>query len=202
MYLHQHPNWWQFRYSHEAILSPLAAVRRRQGEVMGRCFSLGFEQQCEAMAASVALDTITSAEIEDEWLNEEQVRSSVAMRLGLPCAGLPTPSHYIDGVVQMMLDATQRYDTLFTEDRLMGWHCALFPMGTSGSYMIDVGKYRTHPMQIVSGAMGHECVHYEAPEPQEVPHEMDRFLFWLNAPHPEDGVLRAAIAHLLGSLCQ
>lgn len=196
MYIYQRPEWWNFTYDKSIVIKPLSNVRRKQGELMGRILSLGFDIQSDAMLETLAQDTIRSSEIEGEVLNLEQVRSSIAMHLGLPHAGLPTPSHYIDGVVQMMLDATQRYSQPLTHARLFGWHAALFPMGTSGPYKIDVGQYRTHRMQIVSGAMGHERIHYEAPAPEAVPLEMERLVDWVNNSQEDDPVVQAAITHL------
>ncbi|NCC99622.1 MAG: Fic family protein [Bacteroidia bacterium] len=196
MYIYEDLNWWQFRYDSNEIMTPLSSLRRKQGELMGRFFALGFELQNEALLETLSLDTIKSSEIEGEQLNLEQVRSSISRHLGLPQAGLATPSHYIDGVVQMMLDATQHYNEPLTHERLFGWHHALFPMGMSGLYKIDVGKYRSHAMEVVSGAMGRERVHYEAPDYQCVPAEMDRLVKWVNTSKKEDMVLCAAIAHI------
>lgn len=196
MYLHQREDWTNFRWDAEKLMPLLAGVRNLQGLLMGRMASLGFRQQEEATLEVLTLDILKSSAIEGELLNPDQVRSSVARRLGIEMAGLVYPSYYVDGVVEMMLDATQRYTLPLTDERLFGWHAALFPMGYSGSYRIEVAKYRTGVMQIVSGAMGKERVHFEAPEPERVVHEMQRFTDWYNADIPIDPVIKAAVAHV------
>ena len=197
MYLHQRDNWWNFRYDSSAIMTSLAAVRAKQGMLLGRMNSLGFSLQDEAVLTSMALEVIKSSEIEGEILNLNQVRSSLAKRLGFDITTSVPVSRYIDGVVEMMLDATQHYAAPMTDDRLFGWHNVLFPSGMSGLYKIDVGKYRRGEMQVVSGAMGREKVHYEAPAPERVSDEMARFIAWLNEDNPAlDPVLKAGIAHL------
>ena len=144
----------------------------------------------------MTLELVRSSEIEGEILNLEEVRSSIARRLGIETAGLVPVSRYIEGVVEMQLDATQNYDKPLTHDRLFGWHNVLFPTGMSGLYRIDVGKYRSGVMQVVSGAMGKEKVHYKAPSPERVPAEMERFIAWVYNDEETDAVLKAAIAHL------
>lgn len=157
--------------------------------------ALGFSAKEEATLAALTLDVIKSSEIEGELLNYEQVRSSIARRLGINTAGLVSSNRHIEGIVEMMLDATQRYALPITEKRLFGWHAALFPTGYSGPYKIEVGRYRTGDMQVVSGAMGKEKVHYEAVKPELIKAEMDRFLNWFNTDNTLDPVLKAAIAH-------
>lgn len=157
--------------------------------------SLGFPLQEEAVLTTLTLDVLKSSEIEGEVLNKDQVRSSIARRLGLEISGLVDSTRNVDGVVEMMLDATQNYKSALTEERLFGWHAALFPMGYSGMYKIEVGKYRSGAMQVVSGAMGKEKVHYEAPEAQRVEAEMTSFLEWFNNGSQTDPVIKAAIAH-------
>lgn len=157
--------------------------------------ALGFSAKEEATLTALTLDVVKSSEIEGELLNFEQVRSSIARRLGINTAGLVPSSRHIEGVVEMMLDATQHYTLPLTEQRLFAWHAALFPTGYSGSYAIEVGKYRTGIMQIISGAMGKEKIHYEAVQPKLVKTEMDRFLNWFNNDNQLDPVLNAAIAH-------
>lgn len=197
MYLHQRDNWWDFRYDSSAIINRLAAVRAKQGMLLGKMNSLGFSLQDEAVLTSMALEVIKSSEIEGEILNLNQVRSSLAKRLGFDISTSVPVSRYIEGVVEMMLDATQHYAVPMTDERLFGWHNVLFPSGMSGLYKIEVGRYRSGEMQVVSGAMGREKVHYEAPAPERVPEEMARFIAWLNENNASlDPVLKAGIAHL------
>lgn len=166
-----------------------------QGKIIGHMNALGFSAKEEATLSSLTLDVVKSSEIEGELLNLEQVRSSIARRLGINTAGLVPSSRHIEGVVEMMLDATQRYELPLTEKRLFGWHAALFPTGYSGLYKIEVGKYRSGEMQVVSGAMGKEKVHYNAIKPALVKEEMVKFLTWFNHDNQLDPVLKAAIAH-------
>ncbi len=178
-FIHDHDNWWLFRYDSQRILTELGRVRARQGQVLGKMLSLGFDSQDEAVLSNMSLELIRSSEIEGEKLNLAEVRSSIARRLGIETAGLVPVSRYVDGVVEMQLDATQNYDKPLTNDRLFGWHNVLFPTGMSGLYRIDVGKYRTGEMQVISGAMGKEKVHYQAPSAERVPAEMERFIAWV-----------------------
>lgn len=163
---------------------------------MGRMLSLGFVSQDEAMLSNMSLELVRSSEIEGEILNLDEVRSSIARRLGIETAGLVPVSRYVEGVVEMQLDATHNYEKPLTHDRLFGWHNVLFPTGMSGLCRIDVGKYRSGVMQVVSGAMGKEKVHYQAPSPERVLAEMERFIAWVNNDEETDAVLKAAIAHL------
>ncbi len=195
-YIHDYENWWQFRYDNGQIVNELGRVRAKQGELMGRMLSLELISQDEALLSSMSLELVRSSEIEGERLNLEEVRSSIARRLGIETAGLAPVSRYVDGIVQMQLDATQNYNKPLTHDRLFGWHNVLFPTGMSGLYRIDVGKYRSNDMQVVSGALGKEKVHYQAPQAKRVPAEMERFIAWINSSEDIDGVLKAAIAHL------
>jgi Fic family protein len=161
--------------------------------------SMGFDLQNEAVLNTLTLDVIKSSEIEGEFLEIEQVRSSIARRLGIDIAGAVEPDRYVEGIVEMMLDATQRYDLLLTKDRLFGWHAALFPSGWSNLYKITVADWRkdtTGPMQVVSGPLGKEKVHYQAPASDRIEPEMEKFLKWFNNEHEIDLVLMAAIAHL------
>lgn len=196
MYIHERENWWQFSYDSEAIMNILGSVRAKQGMMLGRIASLGFDQQAEATLTSMSKELIDSSEIEGEQLNLPEVRSSIARRLGIETAGMVASSRYVEGVVEMLLDATQNYDKPLSHERLFGWHNVLFPTGRSGLYKIEVGKYRSGEMQVVSGAMGHERIHYQAPSPEKVPTEMARFIEWVNAPSATDAVVKAAIAHL------
>ena len=195
-FIHDHDNWWQFRYDSQRILTELGRVRARQGQVLGKMLSLGFDSQDEAVLSNMSLELVRSSEIEGDKLNLAEVRSSIARRLGIDTAGLVPVSRYVDGVVEMQLDATQNFAKPLTHDRLFGWHNVLFPTGMSGLYRIDVGKYRSGEMQVVSGAMGKEKVHYQAPAAERVPAEMERFIAWVNDSKDVDAMLKAAIAHL------
>jgi len=194
-YIYQNKNWTEFSWNDRAINAVFGEVKLLQGKLIGQMNGLGFLEKEEVSLSALTLDVVKSSEIEGELLNYEQVRSSIARRLGINTAGLVPSSRHIEGVVEMMLDATQRYDFPLTEKRLLGWHAALFPTGYSGPYEIEVGKYRTGEMQVVSGAMGKEKVHYEAIKAKFVKREMDRFLEWYNQDEKLDPVFKAAIAH-------
>ena len=195
MYIHENNDWTKFSYDGESILTLLASVRHSQGRLLGRMESLGFSLREEAMLTTLTLDILKSTEIEGEVLDKDQVRSSIARRLGLSSYDLVNSSRNVDGVVEMMLDATQNFDKEFTEERIFGWHAALFPTGWSGMYRIEVGQYRTGEMQVVSGAMGKEKIHYEAPKPERLVTEMNHFMEWLNSSIHIDLVIKSAIAH-------
>jgi Fic family protein len=194
-YIYENKNWTDFSWQDKDINVVFGEVRLMQGKIIGQMNALGFSAKEEATLTALTLDVVKSSEIEGELLNYDQVRSSIARRLGINTAGLVSSSRHIEGVVEMMLDATQRYALPLTEKRLFGWHAALFPTGYSGPYLIEVGRYRTGEMQIVSGAMGKEKVHYEAVKPELVKTEMDKFLDWFNNENRLDPVLKAAIAH-------
>jgi Fic family protein len=197
-FIYEQPNWPEFRWDSEALAGPLAAVRHRQGKHIGKMEALGFDLRTEASLAVQTDDVVKSSAIEGEYLNPDEVRSSIARQLGLDIAGLPKPGREVEGVVEMMLDATRNFDLPLTSERLFGWHAALFPTGRKGIHRITVGAWRTAeagPMQVVSGPIGRETVHFLAPAAQELPGEMDRFLDWFNAPSETDPVLRAGIAH-------
>jgi Fic family protein len=194
-YIYENKNWTEFSWQDSALNAVFGEVRHLQGRIVGQMNALGFYAKAEASLTALTLDVVKSSEIEGELLNYDQVRSSIARRLGINTAGLVPSSRHIEGIVEMMLDATQRYALPLTEDRLFGWHAALFPTGFSGPYRIEVGMYRTGEMQVVSGAMGKEKVHYEAIKPQFVKAEMDKFLDWFNGDNHLDPVLKAAIAH-------
>ncbi len=195
-YIHDYDNWWQFRYDSQRIMNELGRVRSKQGLIIGRMLSLGFDSQDEAVLSTMSMELVRSSEIEGKKLNLEEVRSSIARRLGIVTAGLVPTSRYVEGVVEMQLDATQNYNQPLSSERLFGWHNVLFPTGMSGLYRIEVGKYRSGEMQVVSGAMGMERVHYQAPSADRVPMEMERFISWVNGTEDIDAVLKAAIAHL------
>ncbi len=194
-YIYEHKNWTDFTWNDKAINAVFGEVRLMQGKIIGQMNALGFSAKEEATLTTLTLDVVKSSEIEGELLNYDQVRSSIARRLGINTAGLVPSSRHIEGIVEMMLDATQRHNLPLTKKRLFGWHAALFPTGYSGPYEIEVGRYRTGEMQVVSGAMGKEKVHYEAVKPQIVKAEMDKFLDWFNNDNQLDPVLKAAIAH-------
>lgn len=194
-YIYEHENWTDFTWDDKAISVLFGQVRQMQGKIIGQMNALGFSAKEEATLTALTLDVVKSSEIEGELLNYEQVRSSIARRLGINVGGLVSSSRHIEGIVEMMLDATQRFDLPLTEARLFGWHAALFPTGHSGMYKIDTAQYRSGEMQIVSGAMGREQVHYEAVPANKVKAEMDAFLHWFNHEERIDPVLKAAIAH-------
>jgi Fic family protein len=194
-YIYEYKNWTDFTWQDLVINSIFGEVRLIQGKIIGQMNALGFSAKEEATLTALTLDVVKSSEIEGELLNYEQVRSSIARRLGINTAGLVKSSRHIEGIVEMMLDATQRYNLPLTEERLFGWHAALFPTGFSGPYKIEVGCYRTGEMRVVSGALGKEKVHYEAVQPKFVKAEMERFLTWFNNDNTLDLVLKAAIAH-------
>jgi Fic family protein len=194
-YIYQNKDWTHFTWKDNAINAIFGEVRHLQGKISGQMNALGFSMKNEARLTTLTLDVVKSSEIEGELLNYEQVRSSIARRLEISTAGLVPADRYVEGVVEMMLDATQNYLQPLTEERLFGWHSALFPTGYSGMNKIEVGRYRTGEMQVVSGAMGKEKIHYEAPASQHIKAEMDKFLNWFNDTAKIDLVLKAAIAH-------
>ncbi|MGV8091578.1 MAG: Fic family protein [Mangrovibacterium sp.] len=195
MFIYQNKDWTNFTWDTSRLLVLLAHVRHLQGRLLGQMENLGFKLKEEAVLSTLTLDVLKSTEIEGEILNKDQVRSSIARRLGLEVSGLVDSPRNVDGVVEMMLDATQHYMQPITNDRLFGWHAALFPTGYSGMYKIEVGKYRSGDMQVVSGAMGKEKVYYEAPKADQVESEMNKFLKWFNNASETDPVLKAAISH-------
>lgn len=198
-YIHLLKDWPAFRWEDDRIILPLSAARHRQGRLLGKLEGLGFSLREEATLETLTQDVIKSSEIEGEKLPADQVRSSIARRLGIEMAGEIAVSRNVEGVVEMMLDATQRYDKPLTAERLFGWHASLFPTGRSGMLKIKVGIWRNDtkgPMQVVSGAAGREKVHYEAPAAKRVKDEMKKFLTWFNKTTSMDPVLKAAVAHL------
>lgn len=194
-YIYQHDNWPNFTWKEQEIQVILGKVRHLQGKLLGQMSALGFSLKEETMLTTLTLDVLKSSEIEGEELNYKQVRSFIARKLGLEYAGMVHSDKDVEGVVEMMLDATQNYNQLLDEERLFGWHNALFPTGRSGMHKIDVGCYRNREMQIVSGAIGEEKIHYQAPLPNQVKNEMDVFLKWINEDNTIDLVLKSAIAH-------
>ena len=198
-YIHERSDWPNFTWDQEKLASKLAAVRHRQGRLIGRMEAIGFPLRKEAVLETLTLDVVKSSEIEGAVLNPEQVRSSIARRLGMDIAGAIPADRHVEGVVEMMLDATQHFDQPLTPERLFGWHAALFPTGRSGLHKIIVGAWRddsTGPMQVVSGPVGREKVHFEAPEAKRLKAEMAQFISWANKKSDMDPVLRAALAHV------
>lgn len=197
-YIHQRPDWPELTWNGEVLTATLAAVRHKQGRLLGKMEGLGFEVRTEASLEVLTSDVVKSSAIEGEALNPAEVRSSIARRLGLDIAGLPKAGRNADGVVEMMLDATRNYSTRLTKKRLFDWHAALFPTGRIGMRRLKVGAWRTGasgPMQVVSGPVGREKVHFEAPEARRLETEMSKFLAWFNAPAILDPVLQAGLAH-------
>ena len=177
----------------------LADVRHRQGRLLGRMETLGFDLRRDAVLGTLVEDVVKSSDIEGEKLDAAEVRSSIARRLGMDAGGVAPTDRDVEGVVEMMLDATRRYDRPLTAARLFDWHASLFPTGRSGMRRIAVGRWRgesADPMQVVSGPIGRERVHFEAPPAARVDAEMRAFLDWLEAPAEADPVLRAGLAHL------
>jgi Fic family protein len=198
-YFHEHEDWPNFRWQDQNLAASLAHVRHKQGRLIGRMEALGFKLRAEAVLHTLTEDVTKSSEIEGEHLDKEQVRSSIARRLGMDVGGLVPAERNVEGVVEMMLDATQNFAQPLTEDRLFGWHSALFPTGRSGMTKIVVGNWRddaTGPMQVVSGPYGREKVHYEAPSADRLPTEMQKLLAWLEHEKDVDPVIVAGVAHL------
>ncbi|MBV9565398.1 MAG: Fic family protein [Bradyrhizobium sp.] len=198
-YVHQLRNWPKLHWNAEQLAERLAAVRHKQGRLIGRMEGLGFTLRAEASLQTLTEEVVKSSEIEGEVLDREQVRSSLARRLGMDIGALAPADRHIEGVVEMTLDATEKYAEALTSERLFGWHAALFPTGRSGMTRIVVGAWRTErsgPMQVVSGPIGHERVHYEAPTADRLENEMQRFLAWFNDDSGIDPVAKAGVAHL------
>ncbi|MEM9629567.1 MAG: Fic family protein [Pseudomonadota bacterium] len=198
MFIHEQADWPQFRWHGERLTAALANVRHQQGRLIGRMEGLGFELQAEAVLATLTKDVLKSSEIEGERLPADQVRSSIARRLGMDIGATASVDRHVEGVVEMMLDATRRYDAPLSKDRLFDWHAALFPTGRSGMRRIVFGAWRDDergPMQVVSGPIGKEKVHFVAPAASRLDREMQAFLDWLNAPSTIDPVLKAGLAH-------
>jgi Fic family protein len=199
-YIHQRTDWPRFRWDQEALAGPVAEIRHRQGRLLGRMEGLGFALQKEAELETLTLEVLKSSEIEGEMLDAGQVRSSIARRLGIETAGTVAAERDVEGVVEMMLDATQNYAKPLSDERLFAWHAALFPTGRSGMRKIIIGAWRNDahgPMQVVSGPVGKEKAHYEAPAARLLEKEMSAFLAWTNDETDRtDMVLRAALAHL------
>ena len=199
LYIYEQPEWPSLTWRMADLADLLADVRHRQGILLGKMANLGFTPRQEATLATLTEDVVKTSEIEGETLNPDLVRSSVARRLGLDAGGLGHVDRNVEGAVDMMLDATQRYEQPLTAERLFGWQAALFPAGRSGMRRITVGDWRqdtTGPMQVVSGPVGRERVHFEAPPAAAIDREMRSFLEWFNVAATVDPVLKAAVAHL------
>ena len=199
MYLWENPEWPAFTWDETALTRLLAQASREQGRLLGKMEAIGFDLRSEAHLRTLTEDVVKSSEIEGEKLERDQVRSSIARRLGMDVGGLVPADRHVEGVVEMMLDATGNYAQPLTEDRLFAWHASLFPTGRSGMNKIRVGAWRddsTGPMQVVSGAIGKEKVHYEAPPAARLPNEMARFINWFEHAKDIDPLLTAGLAHL------
>lgn len=199
MWIYNHKTWPNFTWNAERLASKLAEIRYQQGRLLGKMESLGFELRREASLSILTNDVIKSSAIEGEILNFDEVRSSIARRLGIEFAGMKAVNRDVEGIVEIMLDATQNFSKPLTQKRLFDWHAALFPTGRSGMYSITVGNWRDDsngPMQVVSGPTGHEKVHFEAPSAKMLKKEMTAFLSWFENKDGLDPVLNAGIAHL------
>ena len=199
MYIWQQATWPGFTWDDAALSTLLSKANKEQGRLKGKLEAMGFKTQGEALLQTLTQDVIQSSDIEGEKLSSAQVRSSIARRLGMDIAGLVPADRNVEGVVEMMLDATQEYDSPLTDERLFGWQAALFPTGRSGIHKIIVGAWRDDsegPMQVVSGPIGRERVHFEAPPAEQIPEESARFLEWFNQPKEFDPLLASGLAHL------
>ena len=198
-YLWQRADWPQWRWDTAQLAEPLAQAHRAQGHLAGRMASVGLAQRDQATLQALTQEVVTSSAIEGEALDQATVRSSIARRLGVDIGALAPVDRHVDGVVDMVLDATQHHAKPLTPERLFGWHAALFPTGYSGRVCIQVGAWRNDdagPMQVVSGPVGREKVHYEAPPANRLAQETAAFLDWFNAPGAGDALLHAGLAHL------
>jgi Fic family protein len=199
MYIHELEDWPRFTWNADRIAAPLAAVRHRQGRLIGHLEALGFPLRQQAVLKTLTADVLKTSEIEGEKLDTEQVRSSLARRLGIDIGALKPADRHVEGIVEMMLDATRHYDQPLTTERLQSWHAALFPTGRSGMTRIRAGAWRddaTGPMQVVSGPIGNENVHFQAPPAARLNAEMRAFLTWFNSSIAREPVMKAALAHL------
>lgn len=195
MYIHERDNWTTFRWNATELTALLEEVNRKQGLLYGRLASLGFDSKLKAMAENLTYDVVYSSEIEGIRLNVDEVRSSIARKLGIENIKQTAPSHYIDSVVAIMLDAVKYYNQLLTKEKICAWQAAFFPTGFSEGSQIEVGQYRTNEEHIVSGMFGREKIHYIAPSPERVDEEMAHFLDWFNSQENINSVIRSAIAH-------
>ena len=198
-YIYQNIDWHSFRWCGDKIQNLLFEIKKSQGYLLGKMDSLGFDVKNNALLQVLTENIIKSSEIEGQILDKHLVRSSIARRLGIDIGGETPVSRDIEGVVEMMLDATQNYSSNMTKERLIGWHAALFPTGYSGMYKINIGGYRTDelgPMQVISGYAGKEKIHYEAPSALILEKEMNEFLNYINTNNEYDSLIKAGIVHL------
>lgn len=198
-YIHNHQDWPRFHWDRDRLSEHLSVVRHEQGRLLGRMEALGFKLRQEAVLKTLTEDVLKSSEIEGEQLDAEQVRSSIARRLGMDVGGLRPVDRNVEGVVDMMLDATGHYEQPLTAERLFGWHASLFPTSLSGMKRIRIGAWRddsSGPMQVVSGPIGRERVHFEAPVAEKLNQEMQAFLDWFDERTETDWVSKAGLAHL------
>lgn len=198
MYIHERKDWPHFKWDHAGLSELLAEVRYRQGRLLGRMDAVGFQLREEAMLEALTQDVLKTSEIEGEKLDTQQVRSSIAKKLGMDTVAVPLIDRHVDGIVEIMLDATCHFDAPLTQERLFSWHAALFPTGRGGFHRIAVGGWRTQasgPMQVVSGPYGREKVHYEAPDYKRMKKEMSGFIKWFNHSQETDLVIKSALAH-------
>ncbi len=195
MYIHERDNWTDFHWDASQVSLLQEEVCRRQGLLYGRLSCLGFDSKMRAMAENLTTDVVYSSEIEGILLNVDQVRSSIARRLGVESVKYTAPSHYVDSVVSVMLDAVQHYDQPLSKEKLCSWQSAFFPAGFSEGRQIEIGKYRTNEEHIISGMFGREKIHYIAPVPQRVECEMQQFIAWFDSDEPVSSIIRSAIAH-------
>ena len=199
MYIWEQPQWPHFTWDDRRLLEPLAAARLKQGRLLGSMARLGFDLRLEAQLEGLTEEVVKSSEIEGEVLVRESVRSSIARHLGVPAAAVAPADRRTEGVVEMMLDATENHAALLTPERLFGWQAALFPTGYSGMHRVKTGAWRDDaegPMQVVSGPIGRQRVHYQAPPSRQLDAEMRAFLDWFNRRAGPEGLLRVGIAHL------
>lgn len=194
-YIYQNEGWPSFTWDKDLISAKLVKVNKAAGILEGRLMAIGFDAQQQAVVETLTHDIVASSEIENVVLNSDQVRSSVARRMGVRVTNEVEPSHYVEGVVEMMLDAVTGYDRPLTDERLFGWHNCLFPTGRSGMEVINVGRYRVDAMNVESGALGRAKIHYHAPEADQVAAEMSRFLSWFNAADTARDYVKSAVAH-------
>lgn len=195
MYIHERDNWTAFRWNASELTALLEEVNRKQGLLYGKLAALGFDCKLKAMAENLTYDVVYSSEIEGIRLNVDEVRSSIARKLGIENIKQTAPSHYVDSVVAVMLDAVSQYDQTLTKEKICAWQAAFFPSGFSEGSQIEVGRYRTNEEHIVSGMFGREKIHYIAPAPERVEMEMAQFLDWFNSQENVNSVIRSAIAH-------
>ena len=196
MYIHEGDNWTAFKWDASQLTAILEEVSRKQGLLYGRLASLGFDNKLKATAENLTFDVVHSSEIEGIRMNVDEVRSSIARKLGIENMRQTAPSHYVDSVVAVMLDAVSHYGQTLTKEKLCAWQAAFFPTGFSEGSQVETGRYRSNEEHIVSGMFGREKVHYIAPAPERVEAEMDKFLGWFNKEENVSSVVRSAIAHL------